>query len=151
MALDGECRVNIPWHDKGWGESTGVCCLLRKVDGLNDSNRCWWHIVANGGHGLDDWLCGGDPLWVADHFDGLDWHRLWWQFKARWQQLQRLKKMVVVAGIGLGVSHSRAGSWEAVQWLGMVVAMVAVTEGGPGVLCAQAESGQITRWATGCV
>ena len=51
------------------GVSAGGRCLLRKVDGRNESNGGMWHIVVNGGHGSDDGLHGGNPLWVADHLN----------------------------------------------------------------------------------
>ena len=43
------------------GASTGRSCIRR------------WHIVANGGCGTDDGFCGGDPLWVANRLDDVEW------------------------------------------------------------------------------
>ena len=46
------------------GASAGRSCIRR------------WHIVANGGHGTDDGFCGGDPLWVVNRLDDVDWRGL---------------------------------------------------------------------------
>ena len=60
-----------------------------------------WHVVVNGGCGVDDGFCEGDPLWVVDHFDDLDWHGLTWCW--------------VSPGVG--------------AWVGMVVAVVETSSG----------------------
>ena len=67
------------------GVSAGGRCLLRKVNGPNESNGSTWRVVANGGHGSDDGLRGGNPL-LVDRFDDVDWRgvcetRWWW---VRW-------------------------------------------------------------------
>ena len=46
------------------GASAGRSCI------------CRWHIVVNGGHGTDDGFRGGDPLWVANRLDDVDWCEL---------------------------------------------------------------------------
>ena len=59
-----------------------------------------------------------------------------------------VKMWVAGAGIGPGFSHGVVGNWEAMQWLEVMVVMVAAAEGGPWVLCAQAEGGEVTWQAT---
>ena len=82
---------------------------------------------------MDDGFHGGDPLWVVDRFNGLDWRGQLWQVEARWWWMQRTKVAVAVAGIGPGVSRGVIGDWEAAWWLGAMVAMVAAAECGPRI------------------
>ena len=95
---------------------------MRKVDGRNKSNGGMWRVVANGGHGSDDGLHGGNPLRVADCLDDVNRRGIWeWVEMGWWTQW--VKTMVGVAG--------------AVAWrLWTVVAMVAAAESAPWVLCA---------------
>ena len=77
MALDGECGVNgRRWGS--WGVSAGWPCLLLVVGGLDKLNGQQRRIVVNGGCGSDDRLRGGNPLWMADCLNDLDWCRLTW-------------------------------------------------------------------------
>ena len=43
------------------------------------------------------------------------------------------KVVVAVAGIGPGVLCGVIGDWKAAQWLGVMVAVVAVAEHGPQI------------------
>ena len=58
------------------GMSAGGYCISRMVGGLDKLNGCGWHIVANQGCCANDRFRGGDPLWVANHLDDIDWHGL---------------------------------------------------------------------------
>ena len=51
--------------------------LLWVVGGLNESNGRQQRVVVNGGHGSYDGLCGGNPLWVVDCFNDINWHGVW--------------------------------------------------------------------------
>ena len=113
--------------------SVGGSHLLRVMGGLNKSSRGGWRVVVRRARGTHNGFRGRDSLWVADRFNGLDWHGQLWRVKARWQQMQRTKVVVAVVGIGPGVSCGVIGDWEATQWLGAMVAMVAATEAAPRV------------------
>ena len=54
------------------GVSTGGYCVSRMVGGLDELNRCGWHVVVNRGHCVNDGFHGGDPLRVANHLDNLN-------------------------------------------------------------------------------
>ena len=71
------------------------------------------------GCSVSDRFHRGNPLWVVNHFNDLDWCKLWAWVKMRWQQVLGVKKTVVVVGIGPGFSHGIARSWEAMRWLGL--------------------------------
>ena len=58
------------------GMSAGGYCVSRMVGGLNELNGCGWHVVANQGHCANDGFRGGNPLWVVNRLDDVDWHGL---------------------------------------------------------------------------
>ena len=66
--------------------------------------RC---VVVDGGCGVNDRFCGGNLLWVTDHFDNVSWHGV---CKMRWWWMQWVKAMVVVMVTIPGGSCGRAGS-----------------------------------------
>ena len=117
---------------------------MRKVDGRNESNGSTWRVVANGGHGSDDGLRGGNPLRVADRLDDVNRRGIWEWVETGWWT-QWVKTTVGVAGAVPGGSCGGVGS-RAVAWgLWTVVAMVAAAERAPRVSNARAEFGQVTR------
>ena len=89
---------------EGLAESGGVSA--------GGSCVCRWHIVVNGGHGSDDGLCGGNPLWVVDCLDDVSWHEV---CETRWWWVRWVKMMAAVAVTVPGGSCGGAGSQE-VMW-----------------------------------
>ena len=79
------------------------------VGGLDELDRGWQHVVVNGACGMNDGLCGGNPLWMADCLDNMNQHGIWeWVEMGWWTQWVKMRAVVVVTVPG-GLC-GRAGS-----------------------------------------
>ena len=60
------------------------CCALGVVNSLIGLNGSRWHFIVDRGCSANNGFHGGNPLWVVNHFNNLDWHKLWVWIEMRW-------------------------------------------------------------------